>query len=296
MENKKTVKSALSWAKTRLQHLGLDESQASAEVLLARTTGLERFKLPLFAERKLKDEELELFTECIERRTRFEPVAYIIGEKEFFGKPFKIGKGCLIPRPETETLIEIILGLSLPKNPKDRYLDICTGCGIIALILADRFPGTFFAGDISYDALIWAKRNEQGCKRKIHWFCGDLFSCLKPDSLKSDGQNSLAFRFIVANPPYLSDKELELAQKDISAFEPRIALVSEEDGEQLTRLIIREAKQYLEPGGYLLIEGNPRLNSGLLAFGTEQDYLYAEILPDLGNQGRFLLFQKNFIN
>ena len=229
------------------QALNLDEHEASLEahVLLGHVLDQSRAYLLAHGEDAIEAEHLTQFQRLLQRRLEGEPIAYLLGEREFFGLSLRVTSEVLIPRPDTELLVELALAL-IPKHVEFEVLDLGTGSGAVALAIAKHLPACrVWAVDQSPGALAIASENTQ--ELGIHncrFLLGDWFSPLEPDA---------RFDLIVGNPPYIADKDPHLGQGDLR-FEPRTALSSGPDGLDAIRLICQEAPTYLKPGGWLLLE------------------------------------------
>ncbi len=238
-----TIRSVLSWARLYFEKKGIDTPRLDAEVLLAHALGCSRVDLYLDMERPLAQEELSTFRTLIKRRSVREPVAYITGEKEFFGKKFKVNRHVLIPRPESEILVEQAIAL-VPRDSK--ILEIGVGSGaVIISILDQRTDIKAVAGDISLNALKIAADNARMHKveNRLKLFSGDLLSAI-----------SARFSAIVANPPYISLEEKDDLEPEVLGFEPAEALFAGEKGMDVIEKILSMCASYLLPGGYLIME------------------------------------------
>ena len=246
-----TILKLLKWTTAYFDSHDIEQPRVDAEVLLAHTLGVGRVDLYVNYDRPLVRRELDVFRGLIQRRVRREPVAYIVGEREFWSLPLKVTPHVLIPRPETETLVEAALEI-IPSDPAPtpwRILDLGTGSGAVVLALASERPGhDFFAVDSSDKALAVARDNARrhGLDQCITWLRGDWFNV--------GGARIGCFEVIVSNPPYICRDELEGLPPEISRFEPRGALDGGPDGLDAIRLIVREASQHLVPGGRLFFE------------------------------------------
>jgi len=208
-----------------------------ARLLLAAAAGFSEAAVVAFPERALSSEVESAFLQYIEKRKRGEPVAYILGRKEFYGLELAVNPAVLIPRPETELLVE----LALQKNPA-RVLDLGTGCGAVALAIKRHRPqARVVAVESDLAALLVARRNAQKLNLEVEMRHGRWFEPL-------DGSR---FDLIVSNPPYVAAGDPHLAEL---RFEPAGALVSGSDGLDAIREIAREAPAHLAPGGWLLLE------------------------------------------
>lgn len=214
-----------------------------ARILLREASGATAAQIVAFAERPITEKAARRFIEWLERRETGEPVAHILGTREFYGRPFHVTPATLIPRPETELLVE--LGLSLlaeVKNPA--ILDLGTGSGAIAVSMAAERPDArVCAGDFSPAALDVAERNALALGTRVEFRAGDWFAPFAGES----------FDCILSNPPYIAEGDSHLSQGDLR-FEPLTALTSGRDGlEDICRIIV-DARDHLHPGGWLLLE------------------------------------------
>ncbi len=269
-----TILKLLRWTTSYFQSRGIDSPRADAEILLAHALNLDRIDLYLKYDQPMFSEELGLYRSLIKRRANREPVAYIVGTKEFWSLPLSVTDAVLIPRPETEILVEKTLELlkSTPspdsgqKNTPIRILEIGTGSGAVILALASEAPGQrFFASDISQAAIDQARSNavRHRLDGQVSFFISDLFQELR--------DTSLPFQIIVSNPPYIESKILGGLQPEISRYEPQLALDGKADGLFYVRQIIHEAHPHLAPGGYLLLE-----------IGHDQKPATQQIIDDTG--------------
>lgn len=264
-----------------LTRRGVESPRLNAELLIGHALGLKRMQLYLQFERPLTEPELEQIRPLVKRRGSREPVQYIIGETEFCGLKLKVDRRALIPRPETERLIEL-LTQRLPAAP-GRILDLGTGGGAIALALAKAYPdATVSALDKSPDALALARENAEACGlvQRVELILSDWFSAL------AAGEQ---FHLVVANPPYLSDEEAAAAPPEVRDFEPAIALSAGGNSSAALEQIIRGARPFLAPGGLLACETGIAQHERLLELATEAGYARTESLRDLTGRDRYLL-------
>ncbi|CAI0887268.1 MULTISPECIES: peptide chain release factor N(5)-glutamine methyltransferase [Serratia] len=260
-----------TWLKTatlRLTHS--DSAKRDAEILLGFVTGRARTYLLAFGETLLTAEQAEKLTVLLARRERGEPVAYLVGEREFWSLPLSVSPATLIPRPDTECLVELALE-RLPATPC-AILDLGTGTGAIALALASERPDCQLTGiDLQPEAVALAQHNAQKLAiNNARFLQGSWFTPVA-------GQK---FALIASNPPYIDEADPHLAQGDVR-FEPGSALVAAEQGLADLAAIVQQAADYLEPQGWLLLEHgwqqgeNVRtlLNAaGFIAVATHRDY------------------------
>lgn len=231
-----TLGDALKWARTQVDAV-------DAKILLREAACVSAATLIGFPERFLAPEAAQRFVSWIERRVQGEPVAYLLGSREFYGRDFHVTPATLIPRPETELLVELALE-HLRDKPHARILDLGTGTGAIAVTLALELPeAEVTAVDFSADALTVARDNAAHLGAKVKCLQG---SWLEPVA-------GCSFDLIVSNPPYIEDDDPHLAQGDVR-FEPRTALASGADGLDDIRLILASACAHLAEGGWLLFE------------------------------------------
>jgi release factor glutamine methyltransferase len=243
-----TIGDALAQARTALkQELTLDEREAGLEAHVLLGHALEKPRAYLIAHRdaSLGSDQLVGFQALLQRRLAGEPVAYLLGEREFFGLTLQVTPEVLIPRPETELLAELGLAL-IPDAAASEILDLGTGSGAVAIVLAKHRPAArVTAVDQSEQALAVAESNAQRLGvTNIRFLHGDWFAPLDAGS---------RFDLIVGNPPYIAESDPHLAQGDLR-FEPRSALASGADGLDAIRAIAAAAGAYLKPGGWLLLE------------------------------------------
>lgn len=245
-----TVLGLLRWTTGYFENKGVEAPRAGAELLLAHCLGLRRLDLYLRYDQPLTAEELAAYKTLIQRRTRGEPVAYITGERAFWTLDLKVSPQVLIPRPETERLVEIALTTLKDLNrPRPRVLDLGTGSGAIALALAAEIPqGYFLALDCSLGALQTARENQHrnAIAAKIDYLVADWCAPISP--------HKGHFDLIVSNPPYIAAGEIGALQTEISRFEPHAALDGGPDGMDCLRLIIDQAAERLVTGGTLILE------------------------------------------
>jgi len=257
-----TLGAALAWGRTQLN--GAAETNIlDAEVLLLHLLDLERTTLRAWPERRITTDQAIQYKLLIGQRREGRPVAYLTGQREFWSRSFRVGPGVLIPRPETELLIELVLE-RLPADTHASLLDLGTGSGIIALTLAAERPGcSITATDASNDALAITRENARrmGISQirylKGHWL----------DPLAADDR----FDLIVSNPPYIAAADPHLAQGDLR-FEPQQALASGSDGLDALREIIDRSPAHLHPGGWLILEHGYDQADALTAILTKGGY------------------------
>ena len=249
MKQPLTTAEILRWAEGYLIQRKVPSPYLDAEYILAHILRCQRMDLLIHPDRTLKDDEIEQFNACIERRGRREPLQYITGEVEFRGFLFKVSRDVLIPRPETELLVDEVIKSVRIKGAT--VLDLCTGSGCIAVCIARELNDSrVYAVDMSDGALAVARENaiRNVVGERITFLSGDLFGAIDPLNLKGK------LDIIVSNPPYVSAEEMGELEPEIRDYEPASALYGGEDGLDFYRRIIRESPYYLADGGYLVME------------------------------------------
>jgi release factor glutamine methyltransferase len=229
---------------SRAQQLPLVDARSEVRLLLERALGVEGAVLLAHPERISEARAMPRYVDMLERRARGEPIAYILGEREFYGLPFEVTPDVLIPRPETELLVDVALE-HLPERTERRLLDLGTGSGCIAITLARlRREIKVIATDASKAALAVAARNiSRHAAYNVELRAGSWYEPVA----------GLRFDVIISNPPYIAESDPHLAQGDLR-FEPGIALSPGNDGLGALRAIVAETAEHLNPGGWLLLE------------------------------------------
>lgn len=246
-----TIADALREASVRLRDAGIAEPRREAGTLLSSSLGRDSAFLITHSGEALTTEQLTDFRAWVERRAAGEPFQYIVGRQEFYGLEFEVGPGVLIPRPETELLVEEALKL-LKGSDAPLLCDVGTGSGCIAVtLLHERADARGFALDLSPAALAVAARNaaRHGVEARLRLLVSDCF-----DALRSDEQRAIRFDLVASNPPYIAEAEVEELQREVRDHEPRGALTPGGDGLAVIRRLLTEAPEFLKPGGHLLIE------------------------------------------
>jgi len=244
-----TILKFLHWTTYYFKEKGVTEPRASAEVLLTHVLCRDRLFLYLNFERPLEPIELSAFRECIKRRVAGEPNQYITGTQEFWSLPLHVTPDVLIPRPETETLVEAVLDFLESTNAQAYVMDLGTGSGAIAVALATELPkARIVATDISPDALRLASENalRHGVRKRISFVCADMFGGLSKEREK--------FTVVVTNPPYVSQVEFAKLPREIRDYEPSHALNGGPDGLTVISRILKDAPLFLRLPGCLILE------------------------------------------
>lgn len=244
-----SIKRVLAWATDDFKRRSNKTARLDAELLLGEALGFDRIQLIVQAERPLAEGELSRYRELIKRRRVGEPIAYILGRREFFGLPLVVDRRVLIPRPDSEILVETALKGTRDRHLYGRMLDLCTGSGCVAIAFAKERPTwRVTAVDLSADAASVARENvrRSGVVNNLAVLEGDLFAPLPAGA---------AFELITGNPPYIPSADIAGLDADVRDFEPRLALDGGVDGLLITRRLVAEAGRYLTPGGLLALEG-----------------------------------------
>ncbi len=244
-----TIARLLAWTRDYFETAGVESPRLCAELLLARALGCERIHLFTRFEQVPSTEHRDVFRAWVRRAAAHEPVAYLLGDKEFFSLKFEVSPHVLIPRPETEVLVErAIHAARAADGAIRRILDIGAGSGCIPISIAKHVPeATIFASDICDKALAVARRNadRHGVADRIEWRHGDLYA---PWSAEAP------FDLIVSNPPYIGEVERDDLPPNVRDYEPHTALFAGPDGMAVIAPLVREAVERLRPGGEIMIE------------------------------------------
>ncbi len=276
----RTIGEALARGRAACAAEGAILTPATAQALLAHVTGRGRAWLLTHVEEPLSAEAAERFISLLERAADGEPLAYLIGEREFYGLLFSVTPDVLIPRPETEALVDVALAWAHTRGlPAPRIVDVGTGSGAIAVTLALKLPqARIVAVDIAWEALLIAQVNalRHGVAERLGFVLGDLLAALIGP-----------FDAIIANLPYVSEAELEALE--VGRWEPRIALDGGSDGLDLIRRLLGQAPRRLAPGGLLALEIGADQGKRVEAL-CHAAFPYAEvaILPDLAGLDRIV--------
>lgn len=231
----------VAWMQADFEKRGIWSARLEADLLVAHALAVKRIALFLDPDRPLIEAELTKIRALVERRRGHEPIAYILGEREFYSRSFEVNRDVLIPRPDTETLIDAAKEY-LREAPEGRLLDLCTGSGAIAITLALESKRAAVATDISAKALETAQRNAQRHSVELTLLEGDLFAAVPPEP----------FACVIINPPYIPAADIAGLDADVRDHEPRLALDGGPDGLDFYRRIAREVGPYL--GGALFVE------------------------------------------
>ncbi|MDR4507959.1 MAG: peptide chain release factor N(5)-glutamine methyltransferase [Candidatus Brocadiaceae bacterium] len=251
--NNHTVKNLVRWADKTLQRYGVDSPRFDAELLLMHILRCRRTDLYLYPEKSLSKTMATRFKKAVQRRAWREPLQYITNHVEFMSLDFYVDERVLIPRPETELLVEAVIHKSqnFSMGREIIIVDIGVGSGNITIALAKALEASrIFAIDSSPDALAVAEINaqRQQVSEKITFLCGNIFQPLNGYEMKSKVD------YILSNPPYIAEGEFDSLQKEVRDFEPYNALISGQDGTEMFKCIIADAGRWLKPEGFLMFE------------------------------------------
>ena len=286
------LKQALALAVQQLESSDVGSPRLNAETLLMFVLGVNRAYLYAHPERELTGEEQARYDEVIAQRAKAIPSQYITGHQEFWGLDFEVTPDVLIPRPETEHVVEAVVDLSRHFGSEARaalrIAEIGTGSGCIALALASEFPhAEIYATDISHPALEVAARNavRLGLEGRVRFLEGDLLAPLLDTGLAG------TLDFVASNPPYVAQTELDMVQREVREFEPRTAWGGLEHGEQVYARLFPQALEALRPGGYVVVEIGYNMCDRVSALLGES-WTATEVRPDLAGIPRVVIARK----
>ena len=309
-----TIREAYAQGSADLKFAEIPSPALDASLLLAHVLNTNRTSLIAKGMDTIPAKICEKYCSLIERRALGECVAYIIGKKEFRGLEFEVNKSVLVPRPDTETLVEAAIGIlsenllaktqssqGTPRKKEEniKILDICTGSGAIAIALKNEKPELeVHATDISPTALKVAVKNSENLlgKNKICFYQGDIFNSLNnpissPIILRTFGSISVSpcdlFPLIVSNPPYIPSAEIETLSAEVQN-EPRLALDGGSSGLEIIKRIIEEAPNYLQKGGFLLLEAAPSQTEEIKTLLAKRGFTSLQLFKDLSGADRVI--------
>ncbi len=283
-----TIKRLLEWTIEFFTKNGCESPRLEAEILLGEALKCKRIELYTNFETEPSEEKRARFREFVKRRGAGEPSAYLVGSKEFFSIPFKVDRSVLIPRPETEQLVLETLDRlkTMPPGSVPSVCDVGTGSGAIAVSVAKNWPKTLGPGrivavDKSPEALEIAKQNAEaaGLAGRIEFVESDLLDAAQG-----------SFDVIVSNPPYVSRSEYDALPDGIKNFEPESALLAGPKGTEVIERLMIQAKDRLNSGGWLLIEGSPMIAADIAGLLT--DWPVVGVVKDAASLDRFIIAQK----
>ncbi len=268
-----TIKMLLEEGKEKLSHNNIENPVLNIGIILEEVTGIKRLSLPLYYERELSYNQIEIVNRMINRRCNHEPLQYILGYTEFYGCKILVNSDVLIPRPETEYLLETIRNHQL--SPQ-RILDIGTGSGAIAISLKKIYPqAQVVAVDVSTKALAIAKKNAKENHVIIDFIQANIYK----DSLGK-------FDIIVSNPPYISEKDYTILPQEVKEYEPKLALVGSESGLYFYRKIIEMSKNILTNDGLIFFEIGQDQADEIIKIALSNKFKDVNIIKDLVGRNR----------
>jgi release factor glutamine methyltransferase len=274
-----TVLEVLQSATSYFQKLNIDSPRLNAEHLLAHVLGRKRIDLYLVFERRLPESELRPLRELVKRRGSGEPLQHLLGTVEFCGRTFRCDKRALVPRPETEQLVELLISHFKSEIAPARIIDVGTGSGVIALTLAAEFPKAEVVGaDISEEALMLARENAErlGLANRVRLLRSNFFEGVQSE-----------FDLIVANLPYVSTEDRQNLSREV-LHDPEVALFAGARGDELMQQLIAQAPSWLRPGGMLTMEIGIGQSKTLLAALADKNYRDIWTEKDYSGVIRFL--------
>jgi len=285
-----TIADALREASERLRASGVAEPRREAASLLSHTLSRDGAFLVTHSDERLTDEQLRSYLSAVERRGAGEPLQYIKGSQEFYGLDFEVNENVLIPRPETELLVETALEI-LKGAGSPLVCDVGTGSGCIAVsLLHARRDARALALDVSHAALEVASRNaaRNGVSDRIDFLVSDCF-----DALASEEHQGARFDLVASNPPYIAEDDLEDLQREVRDHEPRVALTPGGDGLSVIRRLVSESPRHLKPGGHLLMEIGFDQQERVAALIDPRVWTLLGIRPDLQGIPRTVALRLN---
>ena len=281
-----TIGKLLKWTEDYFTKAGLDTPRLDGEVLLCHVLKKERIHLYVHFDQPLTKAELAQYKVCIKERVQRKPVAHIVGHKEFMGLDFKVNEATLIPRPDTEILVEAVISrLKTGQEGLGTIADIGTGSGAICLSLLNYLPNLkAVTVDISSEAIEVAKENAEslGLSDRVEFYQGDMLAPIR----------DRRFTAIVSNPPYIPEGDIAGLEPDVRDFEPISALVAGPDGLDFYRRLVAEAGNMIADDGFLALEIGINQAEALEALGQEHGWGRCEIVKDLAGIDRVVILWK----
>ncbi len=278
-----TVQRILEWTATFLKQKGVESPRLEAELLLSHARKCPRIRLYTDFTVLLTDEERTVMRELVQRRARREPLAYIVGTREFYGRSFHVGHGVLIPRPETETLVDVCLE-QIPKDSPREILEVGFGSGCIAITIAKLRPlCSVFATDNSEAAMSIASTNvtRLDVASRVTLLAGDTLEPMKNCGKQFDG--------LVSNPPYIRDDERGDLEPEVAVHEPAGALFAGTDGLDVVRKILNQAPSLLKPGAFITLELDPTQCGAATSLLQDAGFRSTGVRRDLSGNERVVM-------
>lgn len=278
-----TIREVVAWSSDFLKRRGIDTARLDTELLLAHALGCKRLQLYLDIDKPLQQSERDAFKRLLKRRSEGEPMAYITGERDFWGRTFQVDARVLIPRPDTEILIERVLADHADKSTSLSLLDIGTGSGCISLsLIADLPAASAVAVDVSTDALAVAKINAERLQ------ISDRVTFIEADALNLAGAVRGEFDVIVSNPPYIADDDPELA-KGVRDHEPHLALFAGARGLDFYQVFAEQLQKYLRPRGRIYLEIGHDQGAAVSELMRNGGWSDVKVYPDLQGHDRVIV-------
>lgn len=269
------IANLIEQTKKKLQQADSKNAQLDTELIISHFTGINRLELNLHSKYLVKTKIQLAIKQAVQRRMQLEPLQYIFGETKFYDFPIKVNPAVLIPRPETELLVEKI---TKNNNSLNSILDLGTGSGAIAIYLAKAFPkAQIIASDISEKALKIARENAKMNNAKIKFIQSDLFQNI-----------SKKFDLIVSNPPYISEKEFLELPPEIKNYEPKSALLAKENGLEFYRKILQQANSFLQKNGKVYFEIGAEQTCKIEIIAHKHDFQNVTVFQDLNSFDRIM--------
>ncbi len=284
------ISDILTFAKIQLENSGVSNSKLDSLILLSHTLSFSKEQIIFNPDFNLTSEQEKTFLEFIKRRCEREPVSHLIGKREFYGRNFIVTSDVLDPRPDSETLIELVLKTFPNKKQNIQFLEIGCGSGCLVITLLKEFENSIaYALDISEKALEIAKKNAKlnEVQNRIKFLQSDILS-----ALENSETNNFAPKFdlIISNPPYIPSQYIEELEPEVRIFEPRIALDGGNDGLDFYRRIASDAKDFLKENGKIILEIGIKQEEEIVKVFTSQNFTFLESKKDLAGIIRVLSF------
>jgi release factor glutamine methyltransferase len=284
-----TIQQHLNRITQYLTEKHIDSPRLEAELLMSQTLKMQRIDLYTQFDKEVSQDDSKRLGELVQRASEHEPIAYLIGRTEFYSIDLEVTNDCLIPRPETELLVDKALEFLRGREGRQFVCDLCTGCGCIAIAMAKNFlEADIIATDISEAALKQAERNieRHGLKERIKLLCGDLFEPFVPQIDRAK------FDLIVCNPPYVSSAEYEKLDRNVKDYEPREALFGGEDGLDVYKRIASGAADYLKADAALIVETGYRQGETVKKLFEQAGFKDLKIEKDFQNNDRVVIARR----
>lgn len=276
-----TARKVLDWAKKDLESRGMQSPRLDAELLLVHALGIERVGLYMDLDRPLSQDERTRYRAALLRRQKHEPVAYILGEKEFYGLNMRVTPAVLIPRPETELLVDHTL-LAIKEIESPTVIDVCTGSGCVAIAVAHMRRDAHVSGiDVSLDALEIARENGIKHGVQVQWREGDLLHGVEG-----------IFDVVVSNPPYIESEMMEGLMPDVRLHEPALALDGGKDGLDLIQRLLPSSYLLLKSGGQLFFEIGEGQHKASCDLAIQAGFVDIKVNLDLSGKPRMISAKK----